>query len=280
MRGGPRGRAARPPPGREAARRGRRCGSGSASGHARSPTTSRSSATAPTASRASRAGVRSRPRPCSPATSTSTAIPDDVTAWDVDVRGAAKLAATLADAREAAELFLDLATLRTDADVGHGRRLGVARPRRPELDAWAKRLGAREPRGPRRAAGEEAVRLMEALELSVGPYRYSAIADGPRDGELVLLVHGFPETSYEWRHQVATLGGGRIPRRRARSARVHARDARPGDLDQYRIEHLVADVVGLRRRARRRAVPPRRPRLGRLRRLVHRGDASASGCAR
>ena len=34
------------------------------------------------------------------------------------MRGAAKLAATLAGAREAAELFLDLATLRTDADVG------------------------------------------------------------------------------------------------------------------------------------------------------------------
>jgi 5'-3' exonuclease len=46
------------------------------------------------------------------------AIPDDVGEWTVEVRGAAKLAATLAGAREAAELFLDLATLRTDADVG------------------------------------------------------------------------------------------------------------------------------------------------------------------
>jgi 5'-3' exonuclease len=46
------------------------------------------------------------------------AIPDDAAQWDVDVRGAAKLAATLAGAREAAELFLDLATLRTDHDVG------------------------------------------------------------------------------------------------------------------------------------------------------------------
>jgi len=69
------------------------------------------------------------------------AIPDDVTAWEVDVRGAAKLAATLAEAREAAELFLDLATLRTNADVG-----AVIdwewRGATPELDAWAKRLGA------------------------------------------------------------------------------------------------------------------------------------------
>ena len=69
------------------------------------------------------------------------AIPDDAAEWDVSVRGAAKLAATLASAREAAQLFLDLATLRTDADVGtvddwewHGPA--------PELTAWATRLGA------------------------------------------------------------------------------------------------------------------------------------------
>ena len=137
----PQRRAARPPSGWEAARRGRRCGSASVWGHARSPTTWRSWATVPTASRASRAGVRSRPRPSSPATSTSTAIPDDVTAWEVDVRGAAKLAATLAEAREAAELFLDLATLRTDADVGAVDDWEW-RGATPELDAWAKRLGA------------------------------------------------------------------------------------------------------------------------------------------
>ncbi len=45
-------------------------------------------------------------------------IPDDARAWDVDVRGAAKLAATLAEKRDLAGLFRDLATLRTDADVG------------------------------------------------------------------------------------------------------------------------------------------------------------------
>ncbi len=46
------------------------------------------------------------------------AIPDHAADWTIEVRGAAKLAATLAGSRDAAELFLDLATLRTDADVG------------------------------------------------------------------------------------------------------------------------------------------------------------------
>jgi 5'-3' exonuclease len=46
------------------------------------------------------------------------AIPDDPEAWGVSVRGAAKLAATLAHGREDAGLFKDLATLRTNAEVG------------------------------------------------------------------------------------------------------------------------------------------------------------------
>jgi 5'-3' exonuclease len=69
------------------------------------------------------------------------AIPDDASDWDVDVRGKAKLASTLAATRDAAALFLDLATLRTTADVGtvddwewHGPE--------PELDAWGARFGS------------------------------------------------------------------------------------------------------------------------------------------
>jgi 5'-3' exonuclease len=69
------------------------------------------------------------------------AIPDDAREWDVEVRGAAKLASTLAAARDAANLFLDLATLRTHGVVGvvddwqwHGPE--------PELEQWAERLGS------------------------------------------------------------------------------------------------------------------------------------------
>ena len=45
-------------------------------------------------------------------------IPDDEESWEVEVRGAARLAATLASNRDLALLFRDLATLRTDAPVG------------------------------------------------------------------------------------------------------------------------------------------------------------------
>ena len=45
------------------------------------------------------------------------AIPADAADWDVSVRGAAGLAATLVERRDDAFLFRDLATLRTSADV-------------------------------------------------------------------------------------------------------------------------------------------------------------------
>jgi 5'-3' exonuclease len=46
-------------------------------------------------------------------------IPDDAREWDVaGLRGTDRLAVTLATGRKVAELFKDLATLRTDADVG------------------------------------------------------------------------------------------------------------------------------------------------------------------
>jgi 5'-3' exonuclease len=73
-------------------------------------------------------------------------IPADARTWDVGVRGAAKLAATLATAREAAELFLDLATLRTDAEVGDVDSWEWHGPQ-PALGPVAERLGARDALG-------------------------------------------------------------------------------------------------------------------------------------
>ncbi|MEX1007568.1 MAG: 5'-3' exonuclease H3TH domain-containing protein [Acidimicrobiia bacterium] len=69
------------------------------------------------------------------------AIPDDARQWDVEVRGAAKLAATLAAARDAATLFLDLATLRTNGDVGTVDDWEWRAPT-PDFEDWARRLGA------------------------------------------------------------------------------------------------------------------------------------------
>ena len=85
---------------------------------------------------------------------------------------------------------------------------------------------------------------METLELTVGPYRYSALADGPADGDLVLLLHGFPETSYEWR--APTRRRSAAPgTARSRPTSVGTRaGARPVDVADYHVDHLVRDVLG------------------------------------
>lgn len=69
------------------------------------------------------------------------AVPDDPAAWEVTVRAAAKLAATLAAERELALLFRDLATLRDGLDVGTVDGWEWRPPTdRLGLDRWARRL--------------------------------------------------------------------------------------------------------------------------------------------
>jgi 5'-3' exonuclease len=69
------------------------------------------------------------------------AIPDDAADWDIELRGKAKLASALASTRAAAELFLDLATLRTTADVGSVDDWEWRGPE-PQLEEWAERFGS------------------------------------------------------------------------------------------------------------------------------------------
>ena len=87
------------------------------------------------------------------------AIPRQAAEWDVSVRGAARLAATLAEQGERARLFRTLATLRADAPIGAdvdalrwvGPRLGFA--------AWSERLGPP-------SLQDRATKLAEARALS------------------------------------------------------------------------------------------------------------------
>lgn len=46
---------------------------------------------------------------------------------------------------------------------------------------------------------------VDAFEIEAGDFTFTAHAAGPADGRLVLFLHGFPQSSFEWRHQMAAL---------------------------------------------------------------------------
>ena len=72
------------------------------------------------------------------------AIPEDPADWDVAVRGAARLAAALQEGRGLAALFVQLATLREDADgvLEDGVDALAWRGPAPELEAFCARIDA------------------------------------------------------------------------------------------------------------------------------------------
>lgn len=67
---------------------------------------------------------------------------------------------------------------------------------------------------------------------------------GPEEGELVLLLHGFPEFWYGWRKQIDYLAdkGYRVW---APDQRGYSLSDKPENVEGYQLENLVGDVVGL-----------------------------------
>ncbi|HLZ08308.1 MAG TPA: alpha/beta hydrolase, partial [Chloroflexota bacterium] len=63
-------------------------------------------------------------------------------------------------------------------------------------------------------------------------------------GPLVLLLHGFPESWYSWRHQLRALSeaGYHVV---APDQRGYGQTDRPEAIDKYSMFHLVGDVIGL-----------------------------------
>ena len=83
---------------------------------------------------------------------------------------------------------------------------------------------------------------MPAISTSQGAF--TAEIAGAADGELVLLLHGFPLSRHSWREQVPALARAGY-RAVAPDQRGYSRGVRPDprDLAQYGIARLVADAL-------------------------------------
>jgi pimeloyl-ACP methyl ester carboxylesterase len=80
--------------------------------------------------------------------------------------------------------------------------------------------------------------------VPVGDLTFDVRMLGPADGAPVMLLHGFPETSLSWSAVAPALAGAGF-RVVAPDQRGYSPDARPKDVADYAIEHLVDDVLGL-----------------------------------
>ena len=87
--------------------------------------------------------------------------------------------------------------------------------------------------------GEHQTRF-EFAEVNGVRLHYAARGSGP----LVVLVHGWPECWYSWRHQLAGLAeAGYLAV--APDMRGFGRSERPAEIEAYNILELTADVAAL-----------------------------------
>jgi pimeloyl-ACP methyl ester carboxylesterase len=85
---------------------------------------------------------------------------------------------------------------------------------------------------------------LEHRRLDAGDVNLHVVLAGPEDGPPVLLLHGFPEFWYGWRHQIPALAqaGFRVI---APDQRGYNTSDKPRAVRDYRIDLLVGDALGL-----------------------------------
>lgn len=64
------------------------------------------------------------------------------------------------------------------------------------------------------------------------------------DGDPVILLHGFPELAFSWRHQLPALAAEGY-RAIAPDLRGYGKSDKPDAVDQYSVQILINDIIGL-----------------------------------
>lgn len=84
----------------------------------------------------------------------------------------------------------------------------------------------------------------EELVFRNGTIEIHAVAAGPAEGPLAILLHGFPEFWYSWHRQIAPLAaeGYRVI---VPDQRGYNTSSKPLGVASYAIQHLVSDVIAI-----------------------------------
>jgi pimeloyl-ACP methyl ester carboxylesterase len=86
--------------------------------------------------------------------------------------------------------------------------------------------------------------MIQHLQIRARGSVFDALVAGPPTGELVMLLHGFPQTSACWTRQLEVLAAAGY-RAVAPDQRGYSPEARPSAVHAYRMAELVADVLAV-----------------------------------
>ena len=81
---------------------------------------------------------------------------------------------------------------------------------------------------------QQRVKLANGIELDV-------VDEGPRDGEALIFLHGFPESHRTWRHQIAHFS--KQYRCIAPDQRGYRGSSKPQEVEAYTPDKLIGDVL-------------------------------------
>jgi epoxide hydrolase 4 len=84
----------------------------------------------------------------------------------------------------------------------------------------------------------------DTAHIDTNGIKLRVVMAGPEDGQPVILLHGFPEFWYGWRKQIPALAraGYRVI---VPDQRGYNLSDKPGGVKSYRMDMLVADILGL-----------------------------------
>lgn len=74
--------------------------------------------------------------------------------------------------------------------------------------------------------------------------RVTLAVDDEGAGDAIVMLHGFPELAYSWRYQIPALVGAGY-RAIAFDQRGYGDSSKPTEIEDYSLQNLVADVIGV-----------------------------------
>lgn len=82
---------------------------------------------------------------------------------------------------------------------------------------------------------------MKTIEIEARGLTFTALADGPEEGPLLILLHGLPRNSWEWHHQIPPMAamGFRVV---APDLRGFCPGARPEGVEAYHVQEYAQDI--------------------------------------